>query len=78
MGSDAERVLRRSSGPRPTRARRRRGELKRRAPCETIRVRAVIAEILALACATTVFVAAALEAPVEAGADVAAAVVPAR
>jgi hypothetical protein len=43
-----------------------------------IRVRAVIAEILALACATTVFVAAALEPPVEAVADVAAAVVPGR
>ena len=45
---------------------------------QEIRVRAVIAEILALACATTVFVAAALEPPVEAVADVAAAVVPGR
>ena len=43
-----------------------------------IHVRAVIAEILALACATTVFIAAALEPPVDAGAAGAAAIVPAR
>jgi hypothetical protein len=45
---------------------------------QQIRIRALIAEVIALACATTVFVAAALEPPVEAGADVAAAAVPAR
>ncbi len=43
-----------------------------------IRIGAVIAEILALACATTVFVAAALEQPVDAAADLGAAVAPVR
>lgn len=38
---------------------------------QKIRVRALIAEIIALACATTVFVAAALEAPVDAPATAA-------
>lgn len=41
-----------------------------------IRIRAVIAEILALACATTVFVAAALEQPVDGVADAGTAVSP--